>query len=240
MSYLFSDEFNGPAGSSPDPAKWWATPWCSTSPDDTEGCYKPGNCFQDGNSHLMLRVSQGTMGRPYDFARVQTFVEGGWPPPKVLAKITPPFHIEASIKMPTGLGTWASFWPMGITSTKPIEIDVVERRGLYPNRVETHLHNTQEWALTPAYHDANDLSAGFHVYAVEFQQTRKRKKAVFFIDGTQFASVGLAAASWQPVGIRLSNTVGPPSRWGGEGGPPSVSVIPADMLVDYVRAWRIA
>lgn len=39
--------------------------------------------------------------------------------------------------------------------------------------------------------------------------------------------------------IRLTNQVGPTGSWGGLGGPPPVSAIPAYMLVDYVRVTTL-
>jgi hypothetical protein len=37
----------------------------------------------------------------------------------------------------------------------------------------------------------------------------------------------------------LGNAVGVPGMLGGVGGPPPISALPADMLVDYVRAWPL-
>src|SRR5438105_11438525 len=73
VSFVFDDEFSGPAGAAPDPAKWWRTPWCSSASDDKLVCYNPANAYQDGAGHLVLKVSPGTMGRPWDAARIQGF-----------------------------------------------------------------------------------------------------------------------------------------------------------------------
>ena len=59
---------------------------------------------------------------------------------------------------------------------------------------------------------------------------------VFGFDGT---TVGRTLTPAQSQGIRLSHTVGPTGTWGGLGGPPPASAIPADMLVDYVRVTTL-
>jgi hypothetical protein len=231
--YLFQDEFDGPAGSPPDASKWWVTPWCSTSSDDSMGCYNPKNAFLDGNGHLVLRVSPGTMGRTYDFARVQTFQEGGWPPPKVLKAFGPGTRWEASIKFGAGAGVWGGFWPMGTDVAPPVEIDIEEFRGAFPNQVSCHTHLGSASAGLPVLDAAVDLTAGFHRYWIEYGATSTK----FGFDDKTLGSLPTPS---QKLGIRLSNAVGPPGTWGGQNGPPPASAIPSAMLVDYVHVVALA
>ena len=59
-SYTFQDEFDGPAGSPPDPARWsydlgaggWGNNELQSYTDD------PRNVFQDGRSHLVIRATR--------------------------------------------------------------------------------------------------------------------------------------------------------------------------------------
>ena len=58
--YIFQDEFDGPAGAGPDPAKWTVQSW----PDDVFppvlGQYRDDrrNVFLDGNSNLVLLATR--------------------------------------------------------------------------------------------------------------------------------------------------------------------------------------
>jgi hypothetical protein len=228
---LFHDDFDGPAGAPPDPAKWWPTPWCSTSADDAEGCYNPANAYQDGNGNLVLAVTPGTMGRPYDFARVQSFQEGGWPPPHVLWAHGPAIRVEARIRFAPGVGLWGGFWLMGCDPTTPLELDVQEFRGAVPTQVAIHTHGPVYGSLKP-FDTRADLSADFHVYWTEYQATG----ATFGIDST---TIGQLPTPAQALGVRLSHTVGPPGSWGGQMGPPPASALPAHMLVDYVKVTAL-
>jgi hypothetical protein len=224
QTYLFDDEFNGTGPL--DASKWWATPWCSTSTDDSFGCYNAANAFLNGLGDLVLRVSAGTMGRTYDFARVQTFREGNWPPPQVLWSHGPPIRIEARIKFAPGAGVWEGLWPMGVNSSTPLETDVQEFRGAVPSQDTCHVHGPVEGGST--IDTAVDLSAGWHLYWMNYAPS----SVTFGVDGL---TCGQFATPAQQLGIRLSNAVGPVGSWGGLGGPPPASALPADMLVDYVR-----
>src|SRR5580698_3757476 len=55
---VWTDEFNGPAGSGPDPAKWifdlGATGWGDHELED----YTRDNVFLDGHGHLVIRAIQ--------------------------------------------------------------------------------------------------------------------------------------------------------------------------------------
>lgn len=231
-TYVFDDEFNGAAL---DTTKWWATPWCSSSGDDAEQCYNAANAYVSGGS-LHLRNSLGTMGRPYDSARVQTFREGGWPPPQVLASVRAPVHVEARIMFGGASGSWGGFWANGVNSTGYVELDMQEYRDGYPTQDHCAIHSwgtiAGQYNLSSLVDTGQDLSAGWHVYWVDYYADH----AVFGIDG---ATCGQGATPNQPIGIRLSNVIGVPGTWGGSNGPPAASELPSEMLVDYVRAWAL-
>jgi hypothetical protein len=231
----FLDDFSGAAGAAPNRAVWWATPWCSSSADDQEGCYDAANAFLDGAGHLVLRVSQGTMGRPYDFARIQTFREGGWPPPQVFWSHSPPLRVEARIRFAPGAGLWGGFWANGTNvAANILELDMQEFRGAVPTQdhCAAHLWSPHQVLLSTAIDAGADLSAGWHIYWADYY----RDHTTFGVDGLTCGSVTTPA---QAIGIRLDNVVGVPGTWGGQGGPPPSSAIPADMLVDYVRATSL-
>lgn len=235
--YIWHDEFDGPAGSPPDPAKWWATPWCSTSPNELYHCYTPGNAYLDGHGNLVLKVSPGTRGRPFNSARIQTFQEGTWPPSKVLAQFAAPCRIEARVKFAPGAGLWGAVWANSNSAQSDnFELDAQEFRGKYSSDVAAHTHHwvngvDQAWAAVIA--TGVDLSAGFHRYWTEYYSD----SVDFGFDDTLVGRNVIACK--YPIMPRLSHEVGVPGTWGGDGGPPPQSSIPALMLVDYVRVTAL-
>ena len=228
--YLFDDEFNGTG--LPDPAKWSITSRCSRGYDHQETCFNPANVYRDGHGNLVLAVTRGTMGRAYDGVSIQTFQEGGWPPPQVLVHLAPPVHIEARIKFAGGAGLWGAFWlNSNASSASNLELDVQEFRGAVPAQHTCHTHILREWSAT--IDTGFDGSAAFHTYWVDYYPDH----VVFGVDGLRCGQTTIPAAP--PGLIRLWNLVGRPGTWGGLGGRPRASAIPALMIVDYVRAWGI-
>src|ERR1017187_9454658 len=75
---VWSDEFNGPAGSPPDSTKWnydlggggWGNNEAETYTNS------PNNVFQDGNGNLVIRAIRDSSGN-YTSARLQTGSPGG-------------------------------------------------------------------------------------------------------------------------------------------------------------------
>jgi beta-glucanase (GH16 family) len=230
-TYAFVDEFNAAAGSRPDPAKWWVNPWCENDPNYMNMCQNPANATFDGNGNLVLRVTAGTMGRPYDGAQINTFQRGAWPPTKVFASVAPPVHIEARIKLPTGAGLWPSFWPESV-DPKFIELDIMESQMAHFEQHGYHVHGLVEY--NNGYATGQDLRADFHVYWADYYPDR----ITFGFDDITLDTVAFPSSA-PKVGMVLGNAVGLPGTWGGDGGPPPASALPADMLVDYVRAWAI-
>lgn len=231
---VWSDEFNGPANSPPDPAKWiydlgaggWGNHELETYTDN------PENAFQDGAGHLVIRAVKTASGG-YNSARIKT-----------LGKFATQYgKIEARIKIPYGQGIWPAFWMLGddietVGWPKCGEIDVMENIGKEPSVVYGTVHGPrgstaygvgEQHALRGA-----PLSADFHVYGIEWS----RKHIRFFLDGKRYFTVSPIllpdGATWvfeHPYFLLLNLAVGGP--WGGN--PDATTVFPQDMLVDWVR-----
>ncbi len=226
--YLFDDEFDGVGA--PDPSKWWVNPWCASDSTLGQTCFNTVNAFQSGGN-LVLRVSQGTMGRNYDGARINTYIEGQRPlsSSNIKATVSPPVRLETRAKLPSGAGLWPSFWPNSVGSVY-LELDVFENRMFQPNIDGCHTHGS---TVYDSYVDAGvDLSLDFHVYWANYYQDH----VVFGVDSLTCGQVNVSGI---PVGLTFWNVVGDPNQWGGQGGPTPYSLLPADLLVDYVRASRI-
>jgi len=102
---IWQDEFDGPAGQLPDPAKWrfdLGTDWGNAQLEyDTN---RPENCSLDGQGHLAITaIEEEYEGQPYTSARIKT--KG------LFERMHGRF--EARIKLPVGQGLWPAFWLLG-------------------------------------------------------------------------------------------------------------------------------
>src|ERR1017187_5134708 len=136
---LWSDEFNGPAGSPPDPSKWnydlggggWGNGEAETYTSSSQ------SVFQDGKGNLVIRAIRDSSGN-YRSARLQT----GSPQASThTADLSWQYgRIVARIKLPFGPGVWPAFWMLGEnfgTVGWPAcgEVDIMENFGTFNNNV---------------------------------------------------------------------------------------------------------
>jgi beta-glucanase (GH16 family) len=243
---VWSDEFNGPDGSSVDASKW-VTETGGNGWGNQELEYyttRPQNAYQqDGN--LVIKVLNekytGADGvtRDYTSARLKT-----------LGKFSQAYgRFEARIKISRGQGIWPAFWMLGDDIDKPGwptcgEIDIMENIGKEPALVHGTIHG-------PGYSGANGIGSpynladkkpfadDFHVYAVEWEPNAIR----FYVDKDLYATRTPAdlpkGTKWvydHPFFLLLNVAVG----GGWPGNPDATSVFPQTMLVDYVRVYRSA
>ncbi|MFD2762825.1 discoidin domain-containing protein [Micromonospora eburnea] len=234
---VFADEFNGPAGGKPDPAKWTIDPGTGQN-GELQYYTDNANAAMNGSGQLVMEARRETAGgRAYTSHRMNTsnrfHVQYG--------------RVEARIKVPRGNGFWPAFWMMGadFLQGRPWpyngEIDIMEILGRDPYRSYTTLH-------APAYNGGggygqehvwtSDLSTAFHVYAVEWDSKGMR----FLVDSTEvfYASKETVEATrgpWvydHPFYLILNLAIG-----GDWPGPPDASTpFPAQMLVDYVHVYQ--
>jgi len=128
---IWSDEFGGPVGSSPDPSKWTYDVgnnggWGNNELETYTAL--PENSHMDGDGHLVIHVESGSAG--YFSARLKSqglfAVQYG--------------RVEARIKLPAGQGLWPAFWMLGsnidtVGWPQCGEIDIMERWGIYFTQV---------------------------------------------------------------------------------------------------------
>ncbi|GAA0813447.1 discoidin domain-containing protein [Spirilliplanes yamanashiensis] len=237
---IWQDEFNGPAGSKPDGAKWTMDPGL---PQNNEVQYytdNSANAAMDGNGSLVIEARRESAGgRDYTSHRMNTSNK---------------FHvqygrIEARVKVPKGNGLWPAFWMMGekFLQGRPWpyngEIDIMEVLGRNTTEGYSTLH-------APAYNGAGgygqkyttpgalDLSNDFHVWAVEWDS----KGMSFKLDGREVFyadknTVETTRGPWifdDKHYIILNLAVG-----GDFPGPiDATTPFPSRMLVDYVRVYQ--
>ncbi len=158
-------------------------------------------------------------------------------------------RFEARIKIPYGQGIWPAFWLLGDNIANAHwpncgEIDIMENIGREPSIVHGTFHG-------PGYSGGSGISAAytlpngrkfsdeFHTFALEWEPNVIR----FYVDGilykTRTPADLPAGATWvfdHPFFIILNVAVG----GGWPGNPDATTVLPQQMLVDYVRVYQRA
>src|SRR5262245_22818160 len=176
---VWSDEFNGPAGSPIDTAHWRY--------DIGDGC--PNVCGWGNNEREYYRsdtanIQQNGAGQLQIVARVSqdTSLHCKYGTCSYTsAKITTqgkvqPFHgrVEARIKLAAGQGLWPAFWMLGDnigTLGWPTcgELDIMENKGSQTDRTSSAVHGPGYSGNTPFVHVAQPVvTTDYHVYTVEW------------------------------------------------------------------------
>jgi beta-glucanase (GH16 family) len=240
---VWSDEFDGVAGTSPDPARWafdvgtGAGGWGNNQWEyDTA---RPENASMDGLGNLAITsIHETYQGKPYTSARLKTrgLFERAYG------------RFEARIKLPVGQGLWPAFWLLGADVDAdgwPAcgEIDIMEYRGQEPQRVTGSLHGPgySGGSAVTGSHDlagAAGFNDDFHVFAVEWTPDW----VAWELDGVTWQVVvpkGIPqGGTWvfdHPFFILLNVAVG-----GNYVGIPDPSAFPQTTLIDYVRVYEQA
>ncbi len=239
----WSDEFDGPALQSPDPAKWTFDVGTGPNRDgwgNSQWEYdtaRPENASLDGNGNLAITaINESYVDKDYTSARLLT---------KGLFQQAYG-RFEARIQLPRGRGLWPAFWLLGAdvdTNTWPAcgEIDIMEYRGQEPTQVTGTVHGPgysgkDGITSTRALSGGATFDGAFHVFAVEWTPDW----ITWELDGVTWNQVVPAAVpaggAWvfdHPFFILLNLAVG-----GNYVGAPDPSVFPQTMLVDYVRVYE--
>ena len=244
---VFSDDFEGPSGSAPNPASWNIE--VGPSRFNMEQEYytsRPSNVMLDGSGHLVVTAQKESFSdasgaasmRAYTSARINT-----------QGKVMPLYgRIEARIKVPAGKGLWPAFWMLGQNIDEvgwPAcgEADIFELGGSTPALITGSLH-------APGYSESNALHGrytkptgtfadDFHLYALEWTSDGMR----WLIDEVPYAwrtPQGLANnfqvwAFDHPMFIILNLAVG-----GVYDGPVDATTpMPSQFSVDYVKVSKL-
>ena len=238
---VWSDEFNQPDGSSPDPANWgYDIGGGGYGNNELENYTSRTNNARIEGGQLVIEANQENYGgNNYTSARMLTKGKWSWAYGR----------IEARIKIPRGLGIWPAFWTLG-TNIDSVgwptcgEIDIMENIGKEPSLVHGTIHGpgysgadgiTASYALAKSQSFADD----FHVFAVEWEPNVIRFYADDHLYATRTPADLPKGAKWvydHPFFLLLNVAVGGP--W--PGSPDATTVFPQVMLVDYVRVYRHA
>jgi len=241
---VWQDEFNQPAGTGPDLAKWvhdlgntgWGNKELQTYTNSRENSFIVDDPEATDGKALVLKAGRTPTG-DYTSARLKThgkFATGYG-------------RIEARLKLPRGQGIWPAFWMLGDKINQvpwPAcgEIDIVELVGHQPGTLYGTLHG-------PAYSGQQGLtkstllpgganfSEAYHVFAVEWRPGR----IDWLLDGRIYHTLTPSdlpqGAKWVFDGIScyllLNLAVG--GVWPGY--PDATTQFPQEYRIDYVRVY---
>lgn len=243
FTLTWSDEFDQPDNSAPDPAKWkfevGGNGW-GNHELEYYTARRQNALVRHGNLEIIARKEDytGPDGVKRDYTSARLITAGSFEQAYG--------RFEARIKIPNGQGVWPAFWLLG-SDEKSVgwptcgEIDIMENIGREPAMVHGTIHG-------PGYSGGKGigspygLSRGrfakeFHVYAVEWEPEEIR----FYVDDHLYAtrkpSDLPAGTKWvynHPFYVLLNFAVG--GEW--PGSPDETTKFPQAMLVDYVRVYK--
>jgi len=243
---VWSDEFNGSAGATPDASKW--TPDVGGSGNgnsELEYYTNNNNARLDGNGNLVIEARKENPANYQCWYGSCTYTSG-----RITTQNKFSFtygKIEARIKIPYGQGLWPAFWLLGANiNTVPWptcgEIDAMENIGREPGTVHGTVHG-------PGYSGSNGIGgpytlpnnqafySAYHTFGVQWNTNN----VSFSVDGITYFTVTRATVEshgrWvydHPFFIILNVAVG--GAW--PGNPDATTVFPQRMSVDYVRVYQ--
>lgn len=256
---IWSDEFDG-TGDNVDTNGVNLDKWGYQEGDGTEygvpswgnneqQYYRKENISVDPNTgHLVITAKkEAYKGKPYTSGRLWT--SGTFT--KAYGKF------EARMKLPDGEGIWPAFWMMPADSeyggwAASGEIDIMEARGRLPEEVGGTIHygknapNNKSTGAAYYFPEGEDIT-GYHTYSVEWEPGELR----WYVDGKLYQKL----TNWNSWGADQPDKYAYPAPFDkpfyiilnlAVGGVfdnnrlPADSDVPAQMEVDYVRAYELA
>jgi hypothetical protein len=235
--YIFQDEFDGPAGSKPDPAKWVVQTWQDDVWPPVLGIYRDDrrNVFVDGNSNLVL-LATNEAGTYYGGK-----LRGIW---RGMINQTWEARIKLDCLTP---GAWPAFWAVNEDPLPDGEVDVFEWYGNDKWAPGTTVHAASNGKTWEGRSIPGLVDGGWHTWRMHWGEdgfTFWRD----YVDGAEpyfHVPPNKIQVSGRPDDWRwpFNN----PGYWmqpmftlavgGPGGGDPVRGQFPAAMLVDYIRAW---
>lgn len=248
-SLAWSDEFDTPAGTAPDPDTWgfeigdgtangipgWGNDELQYYTDSTD------NAATDGAGNLVItaRASDGSLQcyyGPCDYTSA-----------RLLSANKAEFaygRIESRIQVPSGQdGLWPAFWSLGtdigrVGWPQTGEIDIMEYVSRIPDEVFGTIHGPgySGGSSFGSIQNIPDLAAEYHTYAIEWTPDRIE----WFVDDIRYHTAtpaDVAPNQWvfnDPVYLLLNMAIG--GNFGGAVSPDLT--FPQEMKVDYVRVYQ--
>lgn len=243
---MWSDEFDGEAGTLPDSATWTMEIGGNGWGNQEHQYYtnRAENASLDGQGNLAIVAREENPGNytcHYGLCRYTSA--------RLISRDKVEFtygRVEARIKVPFGQGIWPAFWMLGanfqsVGWPNSGEIDVMEHIGKEPRNVHGTIHGpgySGGGGITGRIQLDEDVSDDFHVFAVDWDPGAIR----WYVDGQLYHAVSasdLDGRQWvfdHDFFLLLNVAVG--GQWPGY--PDETTQFPQTMLVDYVRVYKLA
>ncbi len=246
---VWSDEFDGPAGSPPDPATWgydlgdgsaiglpgWGNKELEYYTDST------ANAAVDGKGHLVVSV------RKPDTALTCWYGPCRYTSARLVTLGRREFQygrIEVRFRVTDGFGVWPAIWLLG-TNVGQVgwpqsgEIDLMEFLGRRPDELLGTLHGpgySGSGGISTTRDLGGPVAAGFHTVAIDWWPWR----IVWLLDGSPYQTVtsaDVAPNEWvfdHPFYLIVNMAVG--GTLGGQVDPKLP--LPQSIVLDYVRLYQ--
>ena len=251
-STVFSDDFNGAAGSGPSASWQYDTgPGSSFGTGEIETMTSsPSNVYLDGNGNLDITALN--QGGSWTSGRIQTTT------PNVGAPAGGELEVTASIEQPSGgLGYWPAFWMLGPGQwPENGEIDIMEDVNAL-SEVSGTVHCgtdpggpcNEPNGIGSGLQSCSGCQSGYHTYTMILNRTNTSAESVtFYLDGNEYYSVSesqVGSATWQAafdhnmsIILDLAMGGGYPNGVCGCNTPTSATTSGGTMSVAYVAAYQ--
>ncbi|QMU76578.1 family 16 glycosylhydrolase [Streptacidiphilus sp. PB12-B1b] len=254
-STVFSDDFNGAAGSAPSSSNWIY----DTGPGSNFGTGEietmtnsTNNVHLDGNGDLDITAIGS--GSNWTSGRIQT------PTANVGAPAGGELEVTASIEQPnpsSGTGYWPAFWMLGPGQwPENGEIDILEDVNALSEHSGTFHCGTDPGGpcnetdgLGSGLQSCSGCQTGYHTYTAIVNRTNTSDESItWYLDGNQFYSVSesqVGASTWQAavdhnfsIIFDLAMGGGYPNGVCGCTSPTGATTSGASMSVAYVAAYE--
>ena len=242
MTLSFSDEFNtlnlwnGSSGTW-DSNFWWGRPNGSTHVENGERQWYIDHDYGPTSSVSPFSIDNGvltiTAARAPEAIRPEInnyeYTSGLLTTYESFSQTYGYFEIRAD--MPDNHGTWPAFWLLPADGSWPPEIDVVEMRGQDPRTVHVAAHSIETGSRTTVGSAVNvPDTEGFHKYGVLWTE----EELVWYFDDVEVFRADTPADMHDPMYMVVNLAVG-----GMAGTPADGLATPAEMQIDYIRAYAL-
>ncbi|MBV7335120.1 family 16 glycosylhydrolase [Chloroflexi bacterium TSY] len=248
-SMVWSEEFNEPAGTPPNP-EFWTYEIGDVTPDGKNGWGNDelqyytddlANAATDGLGNMVLTVRQDDGSRScyygpceYTSARLISWRKAEFAYGR----------IESRILVPQGGGIWPAFWSLGtdidlVSWPQTGEIDFMEFVGRLPNEIFGTIHGpgySGGASFGNVYDFGEPVFNDYHTFAIEWEPDLIR----WYVDDILYHTAtptDVAPNEWvfnDPVFLLLNVAIG--GNFGGAVDP-NIS-LPQSMAVDYIRVYQ--
>lgn len=249
-SLVWSDEFNDPAGTPPNPAYWsyeigdgtvngipgWGNAELQYYTDS------PDNAATDGQGNLVItaKAADGSLACYYGPCEYTSA--------RLLSakKVEVAYgRIESRIQVPDGeAGLWPAFWSLGadigeVGWPQTGEIDIMEYVSRIPDEIFGTIHGpgySGGASFGNTYNFPGGVAGSYHTFAIEWQPDRIE----WYVDGILYHTANpadVAPNQWvfnDPIFLLFNLAIG--GNFGGTVSP--ALTFPQEMAIDYVRVYQ--